>query len=114
MARFFLDVLNGRGIREDPEGQEFADLDAARAEAVASARYLVAHAILQNEDASDRSFLIRDENGQTVATEPLADCLDLGSFGKTVHLGPGEITHDNHSATELIFEGRHRWSQVST
>src|SRR3954470_3553215 len=46
MPRFYLGVLHGREVREDPEGQEFADLEAARAEAVASARYLVAHGIL--------------------------------------------------------------------
>src|SRR5690349_21042803 len=75
MPRFFLDVLHGREVREDPEGQEFADLDAARAEAVASAQYLVAHGILRNEDLSDRSFLLRDEDEQTVATVPFRDTL---------------------------------------
>ena len=71
MSRFFLDVLNGHDVREDPEGQEFADLDAALAEAVASAQYLVAHGILRNEDLSERSFIIRDENDKAVATVPL-------------------------------------------
>src|SRR5215207_9506558 len=75
MPRFFLDVLNGREVREDPEGQEFADLDAARAEAVASARDLVAYAIMRDEDLSGRSFLIRDETEQTVATVPFRDTL---------------------------------------
>jgi len=75
MSRFFLDVLHGREVREDPEGQEFADLDAARVEAVTSAQYLVAHGILRNEDMSDRSFLIRDENEQTVATVSFRDTL---------------------------------------
>src|SRR5215210_6230632 len=75
MPRFFLDVLNGLEVREDPEGQDFLDLDAARAEASASAQYLVAHGILRNEDVSGRSFLIRDENEQTVATVPFRDTL---------------------------------------
>jgi PAS domain S-box-containing protein len=75
MPRFFLDVLNGGEVREDPEGQDFADLDAALAEAVASARDLVARAIMQNEDVSGRSFLVRDENEQTVATVPFRDTL---------------------------------------
>ena len=75
MPRFFLDVLHGRRVCEDPEGQDFIDLDAARAEAVASAQYLVAHGILRNEDVSDRSFLIRDEDEQTVATVPFRDSL---------------------------------------
>src|SRR5215217_1262319 len=75
MTNFFFDVLNGREVREDPEGQEFADLDAARAEAVASARDLVAYAIMRNEDLSGRSFLIRDESEQMVATVPFRDTL---------------------------------------
>jgi hypothetical protein len=75
MPRFFLDVLNGREVREDPEGQDFTDLDAARAEAIASAQYLVAHAIMRNEDLSGRSFLIRDEDEQTVATVPFRGTL---------------------------------------
>ena len=83
MPRFFLDVLNGGELREDPEGQEFVALDAARAEAVASARYLVAQGILRNEDASDRSFIIRNEGHEAVATVPTlapdAASLELGS-----------------------------------
>jgi len=62
-------------VRQDLEGQDFADLDAARAEAVASAQYLVAHGILRNEDVSGRSFSIRDETKQTVATVPFRDTL---------------------------------------
>src|SRR5829696_6375067 len=80
MPRFFLDVLHGREVREDPEGQDFTDLDAARAEAVASARDLVAHAIMQNKDVSGRSFLIRDENERTIDTVPFRDTLP-GTLG---------------------------------
>ena len=75
MPRFFFDVLHGQAAREDPEGQDFADLDAAITEAVVSARDLVAHGILRNEDVSGRSFLIRDENQQTLATVPFRDTL---------------------------------------
>src|SRR5687768_7334958 len=75
MPRFFFDVLHGHAVCEDPEGQGFADLDAALAEAVASARDLVADGILRNDDVSGRSFLIRDENKQTVATVPFRNTL---------------------------------------
>ena len=37
MPRFYLDVLHGREVRHDPEGQDFANLDAARDEAKAAA-----------------------------------------------------------------------------
>jgi PAS domain S-box-containing protein len=83
MPRFFLDVLHGREVREDPEGQDFTDLDAALAEAAASAQYLVAHGILRNEDVSDRSFVIRDENEYTVATMPFR-----GTLPGTLRGGP--------------------------
>src|SRR3954452_4485212 len=80
MSRFFFDVLHGRRVCEDPEGQDFIDLDAARAEAVVSAQYLVAHGILRNEDVSDRSFLIRDEDEQTVATVPFESMQTRGGW----------------------------------
>jgi PAS domain S-box-containing protein len=75
MPRFYLDILNGGAVLEDPDGQAFADLDAAMSEAVASARDLVAHGILRNEDLSDRSMLIRDDAGETVARVPFRSAL---------------------------------------
>src|SRR3954447_24805846 len=75
MQLFFLDILTGSQVLEDPDGQDFLDLDAAITEAAASARDLVAYGITQNQDVSGRSFLIRDENEQTVATVPFRDAL---------------------------------------
>src|SRR3954467_2239311 len=75
MRHFFLDVLTGSQVLEDPDGQDFLDLDAAITEAAASACDLVAYGLLQNQDVSARSFLIRDENEQTVATVPFRDAL---------------------------------------
>src|SRR5438128_1456338 len=73
--QLFLDILNGSQVLEDPDGQDFLDLDAAITEAAASARDLVAYGLMQNQDVSGRSFLIRDENEQTVATVPFRDAL---------------------------------------
>jgi hypothetical protein len=70
VPRFYLDVLDGDQVIEDPDGMDFADLDMAIAEAVAGARDLVAHGIMQNEDVSGQSFLMRDGQGETVATVP--------------------------------------------
>jgi len=75
MPHFYLDILNGDKVLEDPDGQELADLDAAMTEAVASAQYLVAHGILRNDDVSGRSFIIRDENDKAVATVPFRSAL---------------------------------------
>src|SRR5829696_2531557 len=88
MPHFFLDVLKGSEVREEPEGQEFTDLDAAITEAVASARDLVAYGIMQNEDASSRSFVIRDKSAQTVATVPFRSTLPgrLGGWALPVSM----------------------------
>src|SRR4051795_11939638 len=75
MQLFFLDVLNGSQVLEDPDRQDFLDLDAAITQAAASARDLLAYGLMRNEDVSGRSFLIRDENEQTVATVPFRDAL---------------------------------------
>ena len=75
MPRFYLDVLDGDQVTEDLEGIDFADLQTAVAEAVAGARDLVAHGIMQNEDVSGHSFIIRDTHGGTVATVPFRDTL---------------------------------------
>ena len=75
MPRFYLDILDDNQVIQDPEGIDFADRDTAIAEAVAGARDLVAHGIMQNEDVSGQSFLIRDSHGETVATLPFRDTL---------------------------------------
>ena len=75
VQHFFLDVRDGRAVLQDPDGQDFLDLDAAITEAAASARDLVAYGLMQNRDVSSRFFLIRDENEQTVATVPFRDAL---------------------------------------
>jgi hypothetical protein len=75
MPRYYLDVLDGGQVIEDPDGIDFADRDTAIDEAVKSARELVAHGIMQNEDVSEQSFIIRDGNGETVATVPFRDAL---------------------------------------
>ncbi len=52
MPRFYLDILDDSQVIQDLEGIDFADHDTAIAEAVAGARDLVAHGIMQNEGAS--------------------------------------------------------------
>ena len=75
MPQFYLDVLDGDRVIEDPEGIDFADRETAIAEVFAGARDLVAHGIMQNEDVSGQVFRIRGGNGETVATVPFRDTL---------------------------------------
>jgi PAS domain-containing protein len=104
MPRFFLDVLHGCEVREDPEGQHFPDLDAALAEAIASARDLVAHAILRNEDLSSRSFLIRNENEQRVATVPFRATLP-GTLSGWSLPGSDQLASLSTDLERLVEEG---------
>ena len=100
MPRFFFDVLDGREVRRDPEGQEFVGLPAARAEAVISAQYLVAHGILRNEDVSARSFIIRNENDEAVATVSFRGTLPgtLGAWLRPLPPAEPELTERSTSS----------------
>ena len=80
VPRFYLDVLDGDQVIQDLEGMEFADREAAIAEAAAGARDLVAHGIMANEDVSGQSFIMRDSHGETVAILPFRATLP-GSLG---------------------------------
>jgi hypothetical protein len=75
VPRFYLDVLDGDQVIQDLEGIDFDDHQTAITEAVAGARDLVAHGIMQNEDVSGQSFFIRDNHGATVATVPFRSTL---------------------------------------
>ena len=75
MPRFYLDVLDGDQVSTDLDGIDFADLDTAVAQAVQGAQDLVAEGITLNVDVSGHTFLIRDEQGETVATVPFRDVL---------------------------------------
>ncbi len=75
VPRFYLDVLDGDQVSQDAEGADFADLDTALAEVVQGARDLVAEGIRLNVDVSGQTFLIRDEQGETVATVPFRGTL---------------------------------------
>jgi hypothetical protein len=75
VSRFYLDVLDGDQVLQDLEGIDFADCKTAVAEAVAGARDLVAHGIMQNQDVSGQTFIIRDNHGEMVATVPFRNTL---------------------------------------
>jgi hypothetical protein len=75
MPRYFYDLADGEEVIKDSDGVDFVDLEAAIAEAVGGAREVVAHGIIMNEDLSGQSFLIRDEDGQTIATIRFRDTL---------------------------------------
>jgi hypothetical protein len=77
MPIYFLDVCNSEVIAGDPEGRELPNLDAARREAIAGIR-----SILANEAAEGRLDLrgeirIKNARGDVVRVVPYADALDI-------------------------------------
>ena len=75
MPNFFLNVRDGDHLTRDVEGTEFADLAAARAEALAAARDVLGDEIKNDQVQDNRQYEITDEAGRVLATVPLMDAL---------------------------------------
>ena len=75
MPQFFFHQRIGDDLIEDTEGFEYADVAAARASAVISARSLWAAAIRDGDDLSGEAIEIVDACGRTVAEVPLYEGL---------------------------------------
>jgi len=71
MPRFFLHIETSEGRIEDPDGSELPDLNAAQAEALASARYLLSSAIARGRTLDARAFHISDDHGTVLMKVPL-------------------------------------------
>lgn len=63
MPHFFLHIDDGTQRIEDEEGSELPSVEAAREEALGSARQLWAAAILGQQDIGSRRFVIASGNG---------------------------------------------------
>ena len=78
MPRFFFHVREGDRLTDDPDGAEFPDLETARADALASARELLAGRLRKTGTLGDQRFEISDEAGRVLAEVPLREAiLDL-------------------------------------
>ncbi len=84
MPRYFFNLRHRpgpAGLAEDHEGDELADVNAAREHALSQARDLIARG--RNEIIRDWmvcSFEITDEQGQPVLTVPFSDTVPEGSW----------------------------------
>lgn len=77
MPRFYLHVCNGTGFVPDEEGQDLPDLEAARMEAVRSARSIMASDV-QRGILDLSSFIeIEDEGHQLLLTLGFQDAVDF-------------------------------------
>jgi hypothetical protein len=66
MPHYYFNVREGDRLVEDPEGQEFPSLVEARAEALVSARELMAARIMAGKRPNHRKFEIADDSGKLV------------------------------------------------
>ncbi|MHC2109365.1 DUF6894 family protein [Methylobacterium sp. CM6246] len=84
MPRYFLNVRHRpgpAGLAVDPEGEEFADLDAAREGALSQARVMIArdqHTFIR--DWMDCSFEIMDEADHPALTVPFSDTVPVSDW----------------------------------
>jgi hypothetical protein len=75
MPRFFFHIRHGDKIVPDREGDEFPDLDHARAEAVACARELTAAQVRKGEGLAGRSVDVTDHSDTLVASVAFVDMI---------------------------------------
>jgi hypothetical protein len=75
MARFYFHTRRGDEIAKDCEGSKLPDLAAARKEALATAREIVADAVKSGKDRTPDTLLIADANGREVMTVAFKDAL---------------------------------------
>ena len=75
---YFLHRMTPTGCIADPDGSVLRTLDAAREEALASARDLWAEAIVTQQDLTGHSFEITDRSGRLLLSVPFTDALPPG------------------------------------
>jgi hypothetical protein len=77
MPRFYFHVCNGTGFVPDEEGQELPDVDAARREAVRSARSIMASDVQRGMLDLSSFIEIEDEAHQLLLTLGFQEAVDL-------------------------------------
>ena len=75
MTRFYFHLRAGDQFILDDEGQDLTNASAARAEAISSAREIVAGAVRSGQVSVPDAFVIADEAGQEIDIVPLATVL---------------------------------------
>ena len=79
LARYFLHIVTLDGSRiEDQEGYNLPDLAAARREALAGTREIIAHAIRSGRDFSDKAIVITDGHGQELERVDFIEAIPAG------------------------------------
>ncbi|WP_312408186.1 DUF6894 family protein [Rhizobium sp.] len=77
MVRLFFHIREGNRMSKDPEGAEFENVEAARMEAVRSARELLSQRVLNGEEIDGQVFELTGDDGTVMATVRFRDVLRL-------------------------------------
>lgn len=77
MVRYYFHIRDGERLSRDPEGSDFEDLDAARAEAVKSARELLSQRVRNGEEVDGQAFEVTTEDGTVMDRVRFRDVLRL-------------------------------------
>lgn len=77
MLRFYFHVRDGDCLIIDPDGSDLPDIEAARAEAISSARYILAEKVKAGAIVDGQRFEITDENDVVRAIVPLRAAIRL-------------------------------------
>ena len=76
MPKFFLHIRYGDSFVKDREGEDFADLESARREAIMSAREIIADLARAGAKQADRDRIdVCDEFGNVLAIVPFLNAL---------------------------------------
>jgi hypothetical protein len=75
MARYYFHIKDGADLIKDQEGTELATADAARVQALRSARELWADAIKSGKPLGADAVIIADELGETLTFVPMNEAL---------------------------------------
>ncbi|MCP5412172.1 MAG: hypothetical protein H6924_08560 [Alphaproteobacteria bacterium] len=75
MPRYFFHVREGSELTRDTEGQELANTEAARAEAISTGREMLGEKLLHGGRLNNRQIEIADETGHVVDTVSARDVL---------------------------------------
>jgi hypothetical protein len=77
VPRFHLNIFNGQGASPDEEGQDFADLAAARAEAIRGIRSLLASELGEGRVDLGGRIEIADAAGGVLQTVAFAEAIEI-------------------------------------
>jgi hypothetical protein len=77
MGRFYFHLKDGDDLTLDEEGSELPGIDAARKEALRTAREMLSEAIKQGAEKVWEALVIADASGRTIEVLPLAAALPM-------------------------------------